>query len=101
MKGVEVDTPENQYNLVNFDNIVSALLTVYHYVYNTNFTLIRAKYTHYINPYISSFYFITLSLSFFYIFANLIMISMSKAYMEQITHKLAKPAQQEADDRQE
>lgn len=71
----------NQYNLINFESIGNALLTVHHFVYNTNFSLTRGRFTYFINPYISTIFFISMSIIFFYIFSNLIMISMSKAYM--------------------
>jgi hypothetical protein len=55
-------------------------------MFSSNFHAIRSKFTYFINPYISSVYFVSMSIFFFYIFSNLIMISMSKAYMEQIDH---------------
>lgn len=77
----------NQWNIINFHNIGHALLTVYHFIFNTNFSLTRGKFTQFINPYISTLFFLSMSIFFFYIFANLIMISMSKAYMHQIDAK--------------
>lgn len=77
----------NQWNLINFQNIGNAMLTVYHFVFNANFSLIRGRFTFFINPYISTLFFLSMSIFFFYIFANLIMISMSKAYMHLIEHK--------------
>jgi len=70
--------------LINFNSIYNALLTVHHFVYNTNFTLIRGKFTFFINPFISSLFFVSMSVFFYYIFSNLIMLSMSKSYMEQL-----------------
>ena len=46
--------------------------------------MVRGKFTYYVNPYISSLFFISSSIIFYYIFANLIMVSMSKAYIEEI-----------------
>jgi hypothetical protein len=83
-------TLENQYNLVTFDNIGNALLTMYHFIYNTNFSIIRGKFTYFINPYVSSLFFISSSIIFCYIFSNLIMVSMSKAYIEEIESKAVK-----------
>ena len=57
---------------------------MYHFIYNTNFNNIRAKFTYYINPYVSSLFFISSSVIFCYIFSNLIMVSMSKAYIEEV-----------------
>lgn len=85
-----LNSSENQFDLVNFNNIGNALITVYHFLYNTNFSLVRGKFTYYINPYISTLYFISSSLIFCYIFSNLIMVSMSKAYIEEIESKAGK-----------
>jgi len=52
------------YNLVNFDNIFGGLFTVYHFIYNSNFNKIRGKFTYFINPYISSIYFLSLSVQY-------------------------------------
>jgi hypothetical protein len=77
----------NQYNIINFNNIGNALLTVYHFVFNSNFSLIRGKFSFFVNPWVSNIFFISMSIFLFYIFSNLIMISMSKAYMQLLATK--------------
>jgi len=66
---------------VSFDNIFHAILTVYHYVFLSNFSGIIFKFARNINPYLTTFYFVSMAVILFYIIANLIMISISKAYI--------------------
>jgi hypothetical protein len=67
---------------VNYDNIGSALLTTYHYVFLSNWTNIKYKFSRYLSPYITSLYFFTLAIFLFFILANLNMITICKAYIE-------------------
>jgi hypothetical protein len=67
--------------LVGFDNFFRALLTVYHYVFLSNWTGIIFKFSRYISPYLTTFYFVSMAVVLFYILANLIFISLSKAYL--------------------
>ncbi len=83
----------NQFNLVSFEDIGHALLTVYHFVFVTSFSLIRGKFTSFANPYVSTVFFVSMAVFFFYIFANLIMISMSKAYMHEIENQTQSPTE--------
>lgn len=82
----------NQFNLISFEDIFHSLLTVYHFVFVTNFSLIRGKFSSFINPYVSTLFFVSMAVFFFYIFANLIMISMSKAYMHEIDNQTPDPS---------
>lgn len=63
---------------------------MYHFIYNTNFSVTRGKFTYYVNPYIASLFFVSSSVIFCYIFSNLIMVSMSKAYIEEVESKAVK-----------
>lgn len=72
----------NEYGLVSYDNIGSAFLTTYHYVFLSNWTSIKYKFSKYLSPYITTFYFFTLALFLFFIMANLNMITICKAYIE-------------------
>ncbi len=72
----------NEYGVVGFDNFLQAMLTVYHYVFLSNWTGIIFKFSRYISPYLTTFYFVSMAVVLFYILANLIFISLSKAYIE-------------------
>lgn len=58
------------------------MLTVYHYVFLSNWSGIIFKFSKYINPYLTVFYFLSMAVVLFFILANLVFISLSKAYLE-------------------
>ena len=73
---------ENEYGLVGYNHMGNAFLTTYHYVFLSNWTAIKYKFSRYISPYIASLYFFTLAIFLFFILANLNMITLCKSYIE-------------------
>ena len=54
---------------------------VYHYVFMSNFSGNIFKFSRYINPYLTTFYFVSMAVVLFYILANLVFVGLSKAYL--------------------
>lgn len=70
-----------EFNLLGFDNFFKAMLMVYHYVFMSNFSGNIFKFSRYINPYLTTFYFVSMAVVLFYILANLVFVGLSKAYL--------------------
>jgi hypothetical protein len=72
----------NQFGLVSYDNVAYAVLTTYHYMFMASWSAIMFKYSKFMNPYLTFFYFFTSAIFLFFIMSNLNMITICKTFIE-------------------